>query len=76
MSDKASDDVDRVVALTNRHVWRQIGMTGSDHDRCVLCGANTGGLGIEADPRSLVPCVYRIHFRRYSSGVQTFTVGR
>jgi hypothetical protein len=68
--------VDRLVAKTNRHVWRQNGMTGSEHQSCVLCGAKTEGLGREADPESKAPCVYRIRFRRYSSGAQAFTVGR
>ena len=74
--DRDVDDVYRVVSMTDRHVWRQNGMTGSEHQSCVLCGAKTEGLGREADPAALVPCVYRIHFRKYAPGRAVLTVGR
>lgn len=61
------DGEDRV-ETDGMHLWRQIGMTGSEHDECVLCGAVSAGLGVKADDKSRVPCERKIQLRRFGLG--------
>jgi hypothetical protein len=70
------DVFDAFVKETDGHVWKQIGMTGSDHDQCVLCDARSEGLGREADAASLVPCKYHVVLREYQNGVAEVRVSR
>lgn len=61
---------------TGRHVWRQIGMAGSDYDECVLCGANTEGLGKPASENSFLPCERKVAWRTYGGGRTVLRVER
>jgi hypothetical protein len=56
---------DRFIARTDGHIWRQVGMTGSDYDVCVLCLATSEGLGREADEKALKPCAFEIDWRNH-----------
>ncbi len=50
------------------HLWRQVGMTGSDHDECVMCGAKGGGIGGPADAKAEAPCERQIEVRIFGDG--------
>ena len=38
------------------HLWQTQGMTGSEHDLCLACGATGEGIGGEASPGASQPC--------------------
>jgi hypothetical protein len=59
-----------------KHVWRQIGMTGSEYEECILCGAKIGVWGEPADPAALVPCKFEITVRSPPGRNPWFQVGR
>ena len=59
---------DGILAHTDGHVWRQIGMTGSDHDECSLCGAKGSGLGQDSDEAAMRPCTRQLQLRRFGDG--------
>ena len=60
-----TDDLTEVDYKPGDHVWKQIGMTGSEHNECVLCRAKGGGLGQTADESAALPCTWTISRRRW-----------
>ena len=68
MTEQADKVLQNIIRETDGHVWRQVGMTGSEHDECVACGANTSGLGVEASESASKPCEWRLMLRAFGEG--------
>lgn len=62
--------IDINFTTNGEHVWKQQGMTGSEHDECVLCRAITEGIGITKEQSiksgAYEPCKYEVYVRQYT----------